>query len=246
MNDVLGYSGRRCIVTGAASGMGEATTRILIDLGAEVHAVDIRKPDVVGLASYTETDLADPAAIARTVDAIGAVVNNLFNCAGLPNDFPGLAVMLVNFCGLRELTERVVPLMIDGAAISSIASVAGMAWQGNQEKLADLLATPDHASAQAWCEAHPADLANAYGLSKEAINMYTASRCVDQSRQPHQPRRSDRQGHPHQLPQPRPDRHADDAALRAGQRCRVHARVPEADRTQLASRRAGVATRLPR
>lgn len=179
MDDVLGYSGRRCIVTGAASGMGEAAARILVDLGAEVHAVDIRKPDIAALASYSETDLRDPAAIARTIDAIGGVVNNLFNCAGLPNDFPGLDVMLVNFCGLRELTERVVPLMIDGAAISSIASVAGMAWQGNQEKLAELLATPDHGGAKAWCEAHPADLANAYGLSKEAINMYTAARCVD-------------------------------------------------------------------
>src|SRR5260221_2852268 len=150
MNDVLGCSGRRCIVTGAASGMGEATARILVDLGAEVHAVDIRKPEVVGLASYSETDLSDPAAIAQTADAIGAVVNNLFNCAGLPNNYPGLAVMSVNFCGLRELTERVIPNMIDGAAISSIASVAGMAWQGNHEKLRELLATPDHASAVAW------------------------------------------------------------------------------------------------
>jgi NAD(P)-dependent dehydrogenase (short-subunit alcohol dehydrogenase family) len=179
MNDVLGYSGRRCIVTGAASGMGEATTRILVDLGAEVHAIDIRKPDVTGIASYSETDLSDPAAIAKTADAIGSVVNNLFNCAGLPNSFPGLAVMAVNFCGLRELTERVIPHMIDGAAISSVASVAGMAWQGNQEKLAALLATPDFAAATAWCEAHPDDLLNAYGLSKEAINMYTAVRSVE-------------------------------------------------------------------
>ncbi len=179
MDDVLGYSGRRCIVTGAASGMGEATARILVDLGAEVHAVDIRKPEISGLASYSETDLRDPAAIARTIDAIGAIVNNLFNCAGLPNDFPGQQVMLVNWCGLREITERVIPLMIDGAAIASIASVAGMAWQGNQAKLQELLDTPDFASAAAWCEAHPADLANAYGLSKEAINMYTAVRSVD-------------------------------------------------------------------
>ncbi|MDQ1462045.1 MAG: hypothetical protein QOI08_3529 [Actinomycetota bacterium] len=181
MDDVLGYSGRRVIVTGAASGMGKATAEILVDLGAEVHAIDIRKPDLAGLASYSETDLSKPAAIAKSVDAIGKVVNNLFNCAGLPNDVPALDVMLVNFCGLRELTERVVPLMIDGAAIASIASVAGMAWQGNQEKLAELLATPDHDAARAWCEAHPDDLLNAYGLSKEAINMYTAVRSVEQN-----------------------------------------------------------------
>jgi NAD(P)-dependent dehydrogenase (short-subunit alcohol dehydrogenase family) len=38
MKDVLGYSGKRVIVTGAASGMGAATTELLVELGAEVHA----------------------------------------------------------------------------------------------------------------------------------------------------------------------------------------------------------------
>ena len=31
-----------CIVTGAASGMGEAVARILVDIGAEVTGLDIR------------------------------------------------------------------------------------------------------------------------------------------------------------------------------------------------------------
>jgi NAD(P)-dependent dehydrogenase (short-subunit alcohol dehydrogenase family) len=179
MNDVLGYSGKRCIVTGAASGMGAATAVILAALGAEVHAVDIKPPDVVGLASTSVCDLREPHEIAATVRRIGGIVNNLFNCAGLPNDFPPLDVMLVNWCGLRTITEAVIPLMVEGAAIASIASVAGMAWQGNQELLRDLLAQPDFAAARAWCEAHPEPLANAYGLSKEAINMYTASRAIE-------------------------------------------------------------------
>jgi NAD(P)-dependent dehydrogenase (short-subunit alcohol dehydrogenase family) len=110
VDDVLGYSGRRCIVTGAGSGIGEAVARILVDLGAEVHAIDVRKPEIVGIASFSETDLNDPDATARTVDAIGAVVNNLFNCATVP----GAAV--------RELTERVIPNMIDGAVIASVAA----------------------------------------------------------------------------------------------------------------------------
>ena len=53
MKDVLGYEGKRVIVTGAASGMGAATAEILVDLGAEVHAIDIKKPDLSGLASFT-------------------------------------------------------------------------------------------------------------------------------------------------------------------------------------------------
>lgn len=109
MDDVLGYSGRRCIVTGAASGPGEAVARILVDLGAEVHTVDVAKPDITGIASFSATDLRDPDAIARTVASIGAVVNNLFNCAE-----QGI-----------EVAERVIPNMIEGAVITSLADADG-------------------------------------------------------------------------------------------------------------------------
>jgi NAD(P)-dependent dehydrogenase (short-subunit alcohol dehydrogenase family) len=176
MVSVLQYEGKRVIVTGAASGMGAATAEILVDLGAEVHAVDIKKPEVTGLASYTECDLSQPEQIEATVAKVGSVVNALFNCAGLPNTYPELDVMLVNFCGLRHLTETVIPKMIEGSAIASIASTAGIGWLMNMELLTSLLATADFSAARAWCEEHPKELANAYGLSKEAINGYTALR----------------------------------------------------------------------
>ena len=105
MKDVLGYEGKRVIVSGAASGMGAATTELLVELGAEVHTIDIKKPDLTGLASFTETDLREPDQIDAAVAKIGKVVDALFNCAGLPNTFSNLDVMLVNFCGLRHLTE---------------------------------------------------------------------------------------------------------------------------------------------
>jgi NAD(P)-dependent dehydrogenase (short-subunit alcohol dehydrogenase family) len=174
--DVLQYEGKRVVVTGAASGMGAATAQILVDLGAEVHAIDIKKPEVTGLASYSECDLSKPEQIDTTVGKIGSVVNALFNCAGLPNTFPNLDVMLVNFCGLRHITEAFIPKMIEGSAISCIASTAGIGWLMNMELLGSLLATPDFGAARAWCEAHPNELMNAYGLSKEAINAYTAMR----------------------------------------------------------------------
>jgi NAD(P)-dependent dehydrogenase (short-subunit alcohol dehydrogenase family) len=176
VKDALRYEGKRVIVTGAASGMGAATTRILVELGAEVHAIDLKPPEIGGLASYTECDLRHPDEVAATVAKIGTVVNALFNCAGLPNTFPDLDVMLVNFCGLRHLTEAVIPLMIEGSAIASIASTAGIGWMQNMTTLSELLATPDFAAARAWCETHPRQLANGYGLSKEAINAYTAHR----------------------------------------------------------------------
>jgi NAD(P)-dependent dehydrogenase (short-subunit alcohol dehydrogenase family) len=176
--DVLGYAGKRVIVTGAASGMGAATAGILVDLGAEVHTIDIEKPSATGLASYTECDLRDPEAIDRAVERIGRVVNMLFNCAGVPSTRDPLDVLLVNFCGLRHLTERVVTDMLDdaGSAVASIASLAGMGWRDNLPAVGELVATPDFASARQWCIDHPDALAHAYGFSKEAINAYTAQR----------------------------------------------------------------------
>src|SRR5262245_40619112 len=58
LRDVLGYAGRRVVVTGAASGMGEATARLLVELGAEVHALDV-KPVKVGVAQALGTNLAE-------------------------------------------------------------------------------------------------------------------------------------------------------------------------------------------
>jgi len=176
VRDVLGYEGKRVIVTGAASGTGAATAMILVDLGVEVHAIDIKKPDVTGLASYTECDLRDPDQIDAAVDRIGKIINALFNCARLPSTSPDLDVMLVNFCGLRQLTEAVAANMIEGSAIGSIASTAGIGWRQNIETLEPLLFTEDFAAAREWCEAHPKELANAYALSMEAINAYTAIR----------------------------------------------------------------------
>jgi NAD(P)-dependent dehydrogenase (short-subunit alcohol dehydrogenase family) len=176
MHDVLQYEGKRVIVTGAASGMGAATAQILVDLGAEVHTIDIKKPEVTGLASFSQCDLREPAQIDETIAKIGKIVNALFNCAGVPNTFPDLDVMLVNFCGLRQVTESVIPLMIEGSSIASIASTAGIGWTANMDLLFRLIMTPDFAGARAWCEEHPKDLKNAYGLSKEAINAYTAFR----------------------------------------------------------------------
>ncbi len=40
--DGLGYRDATVVVTGASSGMGDATVRILGDLGARVHAVDVK------------------------------------------------------------------------------------------------------------------------------------------------------------------------------------------------------------
>ena len=108
--DFLGYKNKRVIVSGCFSGMGEATARLLLDLGAEVHGLDF-KPTSLDLASFTLVDLREPDTIDAAVAAIGGRVDALFNCAGLPQTAPPLDVMKVNYAGTRHLTQQVLPLM---------------------------------------------------------------------------------------------------------------------------------------
>lgn len=69
MDDVLGYKGRNAVVTGAASGMGAATASLLIDLGANVTAIDV-KPTELAVVASLQVDLRDRSAIDEAVASI--------------------------------------------------------------------------------------------------------------------------------------------------------------------------------
>ena len=175
MSDNLGYKNKRVVVSGCFSGMGEATARMLIDLGAEVHGLDY-KDSTLPLASFTRVDLRNPAEIDAVVAKIGGRVDALFNCAGLPNIAPLLDVLKVNFLGLRKLTEALVPLMPEGSAIASIASTAGGGWHARMATHMELIGTPDFEAGVAWCEANKEKIFESYSFSKEALIIWTMMR----------------------------------------------------------------------
>jgi NAD(P)-dependent dehydrogenase (short-subunit alcohol dehydrogenase family) len=179
MNDVWRYDGRRTVVTGCASGIGEATAAELRSLGAVVVGVDRHQPSV-DLDEFLEVDLSEREqveAAAQRLDTVDA----LFNCAGLSNGAPDASrLMLVNFIALRHLTERVTATMGPGGAVVSIASLGGQGWEQNLETVLDFLATPGWDEAVAWCDAHPEQFERgAYGFSKQAVIIYTKLRCVE-------------------------------------------------------------------
>jgi len=170
--DFLGYKHKRVIVSGCFSGMGEATARLLVELGAQVHGIDY-KESRLGLASFNQVDLRDPAAIDAAIARIGGKVDALFNCAGLPQTAPALDVMRVNYAGTRRVTERVLPLMSAGGAVASISSTGGLGWSRRMPVLMQLLSIDNYDDAIKWCEEHPEDVKEGYTLSKEAIIVWT-------------------------------------------------------------------------
>ncbi len=174
MTDILGYKGKRVIVSGCFSGMGEATAKILLDLGAEVHGLDF-KPCALPLASFHQIDLRDAATIEAGVAAIGGKIDALFNCAGLAGGgaFPPMDTFKVNFIGTRHLTDCVLPLMGPGSAIVSISSTGGLGWSQRIPVHMELLQTQGFQAAVDWAEAHLDQVAEGYAFSKEAVIVWT-------------------------------------------------------------------------
>src|SRR5260370_8122910 len=109
MDDVLGYDGRNVGVTGAASGMGAATAQLLLDLGANVTAIDVN-PVTLPVGRALQADLRDKAAIEAAAAEIEEPVHAFFGSAGLPAaPFSDLDVMLVKFLAPRYLIPLALP-----------------------------------------------------------------------------------------------------------------------------------------
>lgn len=79
------------VVTGGASGLGLATTKRLLDAGAQVVVIDLKGEEVVAelgdRAKFVATDVTDEAGVTNALDvaeSLGPVRINV-NCAGIGN-----------------------------------------------------------------------------------------------------------------------------------------------------------------
>ena len=115
MADPWRYDGRRVVVTGCASGMGEAAVVEFRERGASIIGIDVKDP-AVELDQYVHVDLADPTSIDTAAAVITGPIDALLNCAGISagSGRSALDVYTVNFLGTRHLTELLVPRIIAG------------------------------------------------------------------------------------------------------------------------------------
>ncbi len=174
IDDLWRYDGRRAVVTGCASGIGERVVRQLAELGGDVIGLDQRRP-AFKLNEFHELDLADPVSIDQAVACVDGPVDALFNVAGVSSGIgnPPL-VVTINFLGLRHVTEALIPKMVAGSSIVSVSSLAAAAYHDHLRAVAPLLNTATMREGIDWCHAHPDALAGGgYQLSKEAVILYT-------------------------------------------------------------------------
>ncbi len=176
--DELGYEGKTVAVTGAASGIGEATATLLGALGARVIGLDRNRP-ARPVDRFVEVDLCDEPSIKRAAAEIGDPLDGLIHCAGLPQTAPGLDVYLAGFVGPRELTRLLLDRLGASAAVTHVASTAAYAWRDNLTTIAELLAQPTYAAARDWCIANLGPPGQNYAQAKGAVSAFVAESSLE-------------------------------------------------------------------
>jgi NADP-dependent 3-hydroxy acid dehydrogenase YdfG len=119
-------SGKTAVVTGASSGIGQATSRLLAAAGVRV-AGGARRVDRLETDVALELDVTDPASSERfvreAVEQLGGI-DILFNNAE-SNEEDESAVFNTNVNGLVRMTRLCLPHIRDGGHIVNMGSVAG-------------------------------------------------------------------------------------------------------------------------
>jgi len=162
------YKTRRVVVTGAASGMGAAVCKLLLECGAEVVGADIKEIDDPSITGY-QMNLMDSASIDAFVAAQeDKSIYALFCCAGLPQTFPPVDVVQVNFLGNRYLIEAMLPKLQDVSAVAVITSMT-LGWVQDAERLSPLINSASMDEGRAWVEANLENLGDSYIAAKHAL-----------------------------------------------------------------------------
>jgi NAD(P)-dependent dehydrogenase (short-subunit alcohol dehydrogenase family) len=140
MENLFRLDGKRALITGGASGIGEATCRALARAGAVVTVVDVDGARAQAVAaelpgaSAVVLDICDEAAVNAAVGALPGL-DILVNCAGIglvgsieeteAVDFQRL--MRVNVEGTYLVTKAAMPkLLASHGSVVNIGSVAGL------------------------------------------------------------------------------------------------------------------------
>ena len=137
---MTGFDGTSALVTGAASGIGEAVARLLAARGARVGCLDRdlaqASPDGLAVRADVTDDAAVRAAVGAVVDAFGGL-DVLVNCAGIGavggvednDDAEWHRVLDVNVVGIARVVRAALPALrrSERAAVVNVSSIVATA-----------------------------------------------------------------------------------------------------------------------
>lgn len=184
MKDYFGYKNKICVVTGAASGIGKATAELLIELNAEVYALDITKVELQGVKKFIEVDLTNKKSINRAMEQIPSHIDSFFGVAGLSGAKTNYyKTFTVNYIANKYITEEYLKnRMSYGSTIAYVTSTGGLYWDKYENEFEKFT------NAKTWEEMidvlHSQAKEDtlgimAYPLSKRALNYYMAKLAIE-------------------------------------------------------------------
>lgn len=182
MRDYFGFRDKTVVVTGASSGMGEAAAKMLVELGAEVHACGSGKRSRITYGPTKEYyyDLSEKAALDELIAALPEKIDALFVCQGISMGVnPDLKVMKVNFLSVKYLVEALAPRIADNGSVSIISSSGGFGWEQTFARSREIIDCDSYEDTVAWFESHPEQIQGSYVVAKQAVNAYVKYKVYD-------------------------------------------------------------------
>jgi len=164
--------GKTIVITGISSGIGARVGELAQALGADIVGVDIHEP-ARPLDAFIKADIGSPQGVAEIVGTLPQRFDALCNVAGVSGMIGAARTLMINFYGLRELSEAVAPRLREGGAVVNVASIAGYGWRGNLERAKTFVSAPGFPDLRPLLAAHKVPDAEAYPLSKELLILWT-------------------------------------------------------------------------
>lgn len=165
-----GFTDKRVVVTGTASGIGAVVAELLLAEGAEVYSLDRNVP-TAAVTKHIPVDLADKASIDAAIAELDGEFDALLNVAGVPGTAPAELVFAVNVLAVRHLTESLID-RLSGGAVVIVGSSAGFGWPARIDRIRDLLQTETWEEGLRWFKDNTPE-GNTYNFSKEVTTVYS-------------------------------------------------------------------------
>ncbi len=178
LKKLFGYEKKCVVITGAASGMSRSATELLLNLGANVYAID-KNPIDLPVTEAFEVDLSQKEEIDKVISKLPERIDALFLCHGIAA-FPGqeLLVQKVNFYSQKYMTEQLLERIVDHGSVTFISSVGGFGWQSVYKEAVELINLPTWEEAIKWYENHPKLIESAYVFAKQCLESYVTYKCM--------------------------------------------------------------------